>query len=118
MGQVLCPGALQSDGDEITDALQNRVLHERAWVGKSDSKAGDGFRTQADRGDYPLALGIEEGCALRGGVAQLILQGFEILNLEVRRAGAVDLAAAPVIEHGGVQPENIRQLARKLFSKR
>ncbi len=109
MGQVLRAGALQSDGDEITDALQNRVLHERAL----DGKTGDGFRTQADRGDHALVLGIEEGCALGGGVAQLILHA-----VEVRRAGAVDLAGAPVIEHGGAQSENFRQLARKLFGDR
>ena len=30
MGEILRAGALQSDGDEITDALQDRVLHERA----------------------------------------------------------------------------------------
>ncbi len=89
MGEILRAGALQPDaGDEVAYALQNRVLHEYTL----DGKTGDGFRAQADRGDHAHMAGIEEGCALGGGVAQLILHA-----LEIRRTGAVDLAASPVI---------------------
>ena len=113
MGQVLRAGALQSNGDEITDALQNRVLHECARSGKSDGKTGDGFRAQPYRGDQPLALGIEEGRALRGGVTQLVLHA-----VEVGRPGAVDLPGAAVVKHHRVQPEDFGQLSRELFGDR
>src|SRR5262245_65263879 len=98
MCEFLCSSPLQTDRDQIADALQHRIGHGGAL--KSKTRYGLGSKPNSD--DGTRMLWVRKGCPLQGCFTQLAIH-----SLEVDRTRTINLTRTRFVQCDRLQFEGL-----------